>query len=116
MYKIKAKLILYNLLFLSLLSCNPDLDYIVRGYTEKIIVEGKIETGQYPIVYLSLNFPLWQVVDSALVLKNIIGDAKVTVSDGENFEILTSKWDRTSFPPHYYKGNRIRGEEGKNII
>lgn len=113
MYKIKAKLILYNLLFLSLLSCNPDLDYIVRGYTEKIIVEGKIETGQYPIVYLSLNFPLWQAVDSALVLKNIIGDAKVTVSDGENFEILTSKWDRTSFPPHYYKGNRIRGEEGK---
>ena len=105
--------------FLSLLlfvtvsvACNPDLDYTVTGYTQKIIVEGSIETGKYPVVYLSLNVPLWKTLDSATVLEHVIRYAKVTISDGVKTEILTSKWDKTHFPPYVYKATEIMGVEG----
>lgn len=95
-------------------SCNPDLDYTVKGYTQKIIVEGIVETGKHPEVYLSLNVPLWKSLDSASILDHVIRYAKVTISDGENTEILTSRWDKTHFPPYVYKATELVGTEGRN--
>ena len=46
-----SALIIVLLIILS--ACNPDLDYKVTGYSQKIIVEGRIETGRSPVVYLS---------------------------------------------------------------
>jgi hypothetical protein len=97
-------------------SCQPDLDYSIRGFTEKIIVEGSIGNGEYPRVYLSLNVPLWQQLDSALILEKVIRTAKVSVSDGEKSEILTSRWDKGHFPPYVYRGTEMKGEEGKNYF
>lgn len=99
--------------FGSFISCNPDLDYTIKGYTQKIIVEGVIESGKYPVVYLSLNVPLSKSVDTTTILDYVIRYAKVTVSDGDKTEILTSKWDKSYFPPYVYKGTEIVGEEGK---
>lgn len=96
-----------------IVSCNPDLDYTIKGYTQKIIVEGVIESGRYPLVYLSLNVPLSKAVDSTTILDHVIRYAKVTVSSGDKTEILTSKWDKNYFPPYVYKGTEIMGEEGK---
>ena len=107
-----SALIIVLLIILS--ACSPDLDYKVTGYTQKIIVEGRIETGRSPVVYLSLNVPLSKTVDSTTILDHVIRYAKVTVSDGEKTEILTSKWDKDYFPPYVYKGTEIVGEEGKN--
>jgi hypothetical protein len=103
------------LLFLAtcMFSCKPDLGYEIRGYTEKIIVEGSIDLNGYPSVYLSLNVPLWQAVDSATILDKVIRNAKVTVSEGENSEILYSRWDKSHFPPYVYRGSKIKGEAGK---
>lgn len=95
------------------LSCQPDLDYTIHGYTQKIIVEGTIETGKHPVVYLSLNVPLWKNLDSITVLEHVIRYAKVTIDDGSNVEILTSKWDKTHFPPYSYNATDMLGEEGK---
>ncbi len=104
----------YIIIFIGLIaSCNPDLDYTIKGYTQKIIVEGVIESGKYPLVYLSLNVPLSKSVDTTTILDYVIRYAKVTVSDGEKTEILTSKWDKSYFPPYVYKGTEIVGEEGK---
>jgi hypothetical protein len=108
----KAKLLAIALFLLSW-SCKPSLDYEIHGYTEKIIVEGFITNNDFPKVYLSLNVPLWQKVDSATILSKVIRTAKVTVSDGINTEILTSSWDRTHFPPFVYSGTDLRGEIGK---
>ncbi|MFA9389171.1 MAG: hypothetical protein ACERKD_05165 [Prolixibacteraceae bacterium] len=94
-------------------SCQPDLEYSIHGYTEKIIVEGSIANGEFPRVYLSLNVPLWLEVDSATILDKVIRTAKVTVSDGEHTEILTSRWDREHFPPYVYRGTELKGETGK---
>lgn len=103
-----------------LLACNPDLDYKISGYSQKIIVEGFIGNGEFPKVYLSLNVPLSQRMDSLIIRQHIISTAKVTISDninplatGAKTEILTSSWDNTIFPPHSYFGTDIKGEEGK---
>ncbi len=96
-----------------MVSCEPNLEYEIRGYSQKIIVEGSIANNEFPRVYLSLNVPLWQKVDSATILKYVIRTAKVTVSDGIKTEILTSKWDKTHFPPYVYRGTELKGEEGK---
>ncbi len=103
----------YILVVILISACKPDLDYEFRGYTEKIIVEGWIANGEYPRVYLSLNVPLSQPIDSATILDKVIRTAKVTVSDGINTEILTSRWDRSTFPPYVYLGTDFKGEVGK---
>ncbi len=111
-YQLK-KYFIHIVLLLLLSGCETNLNYEIHGYTQKIIVEGMIANGQYPTVYLSLNVPVWQQVDSATILNNVIRTAKVTVSDGTKTEILTSSWDKTHFPPYVYKGTSIKGEEGK---
>ncbi len=93
-------------------ACNPDLDYSVKGYSQKIIVDGKVESGKNPEVFLSLNVPLSKEVDSTTILDYVIRYAKVTVSDGEISEVLTSKWVKGSFPPYVYKCTEIVGREG----
>lgn len=110
--KIKQTVILV-IAFL-LIACVPNIDYNITGYTQKIIVEGSIENGKFPMVYLTLNVPLWKSIDSTNVLENVIRHAKVTISDGEQTEVLTSKWDKTKFPPYVYRGTEIVGEEGKS--
>ncbi len=107
------KLAIYIFLIAGIISCKPDLNYDISGYTQKIIVEGFISNGEFPKVYLSLNIPLSEQVDSITILKNVIRTAKVTISDGTNSEILTSNWDKSHFPPYVYKGTEIKGEEGK---
>lgn len=95
-------------------SCRPDLDYEIRGYTQKIIVEGYINNGEFAKVYLSLNVPLWKDIDSVTVLENVIRTAKVSISDGDKTEVLTGGfWDNSHFPPHVYKGFDIKGVAGK---
>lgn len=105
--------LIYLLVALLLLGCEPNLDYEIHGYTEKIIVEGSIGNNEYPRVYLSRNVPLWLQVDSSTILNKVIRTAKVTVSDGEETEVLTSRWDRDHFPPYVYKGSKLKGESGK---
>ncbi len=96
-----------------LTSCNPNLEYDVRGYTQKIIVEGKIENHKPAEVFLTTNVPLWKKLDSTIVLDHVIRHAKVTLSDGESSEVLTSKWDYDKFPPFLYRSTEIYGEAGK---
>ena len=108
------------LLLICLLSCKPDLDFKISGYTQKVIVEGYIVNGEYPKVSLSLNVPLSGQLDTNYIQKYIISNAKVTVSDninsqavGAKTEILTSTWNTSRFPPHSYYGTELIGEEGK---
>ena len=115
-----TKTICFIAFVLFLFGCRPDLDYKISGYSQKIIVEGLIVNGEYPIVYLSLNVPLSQKLDSDSIQKYIICRAKVTVSDNVNpldisakTEILTAGWNNEKFPPHRYFGTDFKGEEGR---
>lgn len=101
------------ILLIFIISCKPDLSYETHGYTQKIIVDGYISNNEFPRVYLTLNVPIWKKVDSISILENVIRTAKVSITDGENTEILTAAWDKNHFPPYVYKGTDIRGVSGK---
>jgi len=116
------KIAIYLSLISIFISCRPDIDYTISGYTQKVIVEGYISNNEYPKVYLTLNMPLSQKVDTVAILKNIIRYAKVTISDslnanaiGAKTEILTSGWELGNklFPRYKYFGTDFKGEEGK---
>ena len=101
-------------LLMLLCACDTNLDYLVTGYKQKIIVEGFVESGKYPRVYLTLNVPLSKPIDSTNILDQVIRYAKVTVSDGSNTEILTSRWDDSHFPPYVYTATSLKGVEGRS--
>src|SRR6187402_2764941 len=98
--------------FLSIymISCSRE-DYVnsVDGES-KIVVEGWIEQGDVPQVILSRSMPINAVIDSTTILDYFIRSAKVTVSDGENEEILSVRGDNSRIPPYVYYGSNIKGE------
>ena len=116
----KKHIALLHLIF-AFFSCQPDEEYKISGYTQKIIVEGSIANDEFPSVYLSFNVPLSEKVDSDSIRNYVISVAKVMISDSEDpnaagakTEILTAGyWNETRFPFHEYKGTDFRGESGK---
>jgi hypothetical protein len=54
------------------------------------------------------------VLDTTYLLQQVIRSAKVSVSDGEQTEILTLGTDNRYLPPYIYYGRTIKGEIGKS--
>jgi hypothetical protein len=111
-YYFHIKKLIILLLSIVLFSCEEKNDYY-SGFTATIIVEGKIELNDYPKVILTRNIPYYLQIDSADLIKMVLRQAKVTVSDGEMSEILTLKYNSSAFPPFYYQGNELIGKAGK---
>lgn len=85
----------------------------LSDYSTKIVVEGWIENDKPAMVILSQNKPLISTLDSAAIDDIIIRWAKVTVSDGENSEVLVGQVNKNYLPPFIYRGNKILGKTGK---
>lgn len=104
---------LFHLLCLSLLffSCNTDDDVSEQP---KLVVEGWIDSGGYPIVLLTATVPISEQGRDVKDLGDyVLRWAKVTVSDGEREVVLTGMLDKRYFPPYVYTTSRLRGEVGK---
>ena len=110
--KIKRTLILLLIINSLLLSCKKE-ENTGKKYEPKFAVEGWIENEGYPHVILTRNVPFFSDLDSAQLANVVLRWAKVTVSDGETSEILTSRKDDNYFPSYIYKGSKIKGEIGK---
>src|SRR5690606_24305899 len=110
MRKIKWYIIFYTV-FLS--SCKKEDERDFSSYQPNFVVEGWIEEGGYPHVILTHNLPFFTKVDSAQLSEIVIRWAKVSVSDGTDTEILTSRKDDRYFPPFLYRGSQLKGEVGK---
>jgi len=111
----KLKAGLFSLFFIAIIAfgaCQKENDW-QSEYQPKFVVEGGIESGDYPYVILTRNSPFFVSLDSAQLADIVIRWAKVTVSDGVNTEILTSKKDTNFFPSYIYKGSEIKGQPGK---
>lgn len=100
-------------LWLIILSCNNDSFNNEISLESKIVVDGWIEEGDVPHVLLSSSIPINDVIDSTNVLNHVIRSAKVTVSDGQNTEVLRVKNDTNRVPPFIYYGTELKGESGK---
>lgn len=77
------------------------------------VVEGWIEQGKYPIVYLSRSTSFFSEIDSADLFGLMVHQAKITVSDGTESEILTLRKNVNHYPIYYYEGTELKGETGK---
>ena len=99
--------------FVVLISCNNDDISKQISVESKIVVEGSIEEGDVAKVILSRSVPIGSIVDSTTILNYVIRSAKITVSDGENEEVLRLKRNNDRIPPFVYFGSEIIGEAGK---
>jgi hypothetical protein len=104
--------ITFLMLMLLFISCNKDLtDH--NNFVPSIVVDGSIESNDYPRVFLTRNIPYYVSIDSSDIIYLVLRQAKVTVSDGENSETLTLMYDKDLFPPFYYQGTEMTGVAGK---
>ena len=89
-----------------------DLD--LPDYESKIVIDGWIEQGKYAEVTLTKSASYFSDIDSAALREALVSTAKVSISDGENSEVLTLFRNSDKFPPFYYRGTKMRGEVGKS--
>lgn len=106
-------LISFFLSVVTLMSCHPETTIVPENYQNKLVIDGWIEQGDFPTVLLSYSSSYFSDIDSVKIRQLIETKAKVTVSDGEQSEVLTLKKDNRYFPPYIYKGTEFRGEVGK---
>jgi hypothetical protein len=107
------KLLLAIILSTTIICCNNELDLNLPEPDDKIVIDGWMENGQYAKVLLTRNSPYFSSIDSASLRALVLTRAKVTVSDGENSEILILRRNDDYFPPYIYEGNEILGDTGK---
>lgn len=81
----------YTYLFIVLLafqSCTKEVKIDIPGYTEQLVIDGYIETGQPPIVLLSRSKDIYEVTNLNTFLQGFVSGATITVSDGTTTEQL----------------------------
>ena len=97
---------------LLLSACQTEIDVKVPDYYNKIVVEGYIENGEYPIVSLYRSVPYFSEMSLDYLLKSvIISDARVyvTSSKGETQELFMAA-DPQAPLFFAYKGRGFKGE------
>lgn len=104
-----------SIIFLIFLICGCKKEVVIElpAYSSKLVIDGWIEQGQYPTVILTRSASFFNKVDSASIRKLIVSTAKVTVSDGEQEEVLTLRRRNEYFPNFIYQGTSLKGETGK---
>ncbi len=103
------KTALLILLSVCLLACEK-----TASQPDLIVVEGWIEEGAHPVVFLHkavrLNEKDIKLED--MMRESIVYSARVHVADGTDSVQLIAKIDTTMLPPYYYHNVRIKGEAG----
>jgi len=79
--------------------------------TRKLVVEGWIESGEHPVVILTV--PYRPGSDNS-VEELLARPANVKLSDGETTWQLTGMYNPGYFPPYVYTNFEMRGEVGKS--
>jgi hypothetical protein len=110
----RSLLVIWILILFVLGACTKEVEMDYPATEKQLVVEGYIEPGRYPVVYLTKSSPYFEKIDSSNVMKLIASVAKVSISNGEQTEVLTLRYAKDIFPPYYFEGTEIRGELGKS--
>lgn len=94
-------------IIIALTSCSGDYPKA----EQKLVIEGWIENGEFPIVIVSLSGNIDN--DGDKIADFVAKWAKVTISDGDSTYILMGKPDKKYLPPYVYTSYDFRGEVGK---
>lgn len=105
--------LLLILLLAAFSSCRKNVTVKLPEYTEKLVVEASIETGQPAQVLLSVTAPYFGNVDLTDPTKFFVKGAFVTVSDGTQTDTLIEPFPATGY---YYQGSKVMGQVGKTYF
>ena len=103
-----------SLLVLALLAAACTPTWQPEG-EEKLVVEGWIDDGGFPVVMVTTSVPTsteYQSIDDQK--EHLVRHARVTVSDGETSVSLTGISSKSYFPPYIYTTADMRGVAGKS--
>ena len=100
-------------ILVSLFSCTKEIKIDYPQTEKQLVVEGYIEQGKYPIVFLTKSSPYFEKIDSANIVELIASFAKVTVTCDGIEDVLTLRYNVNYFPAYYYEGSSFMGEIGK---
>ncbi len=100
-------------IFIFLISCEKDITVDLPLPESKIVIEGGIETGSIPIIFLSKNAAYFSPVDSASLAQYIIHDAVATISDGITTDTLIEFVAPGNIKTGYYFSIAMIGVAGR---
>ena len=104
---------LYIISLFALMGCIREQE-VDDSFRYNLVVDGRIEQGRSAIVMLSQSIPYESTYDEDTYRKMAIWGAKVTLIQGDNREVLTSR-SNSDYPTEFiYTGYSIRGEVGKS--
>jgi hypothetical protein len=86
--KRRGILLIMILVVVYLSSCEKEVNFDLGTSAEKIVVEGTIETGVPPYVFLTKSIGFFSKVDLNTLGNSFLHDAKITVSDGTQSFVL----------------------------
>lgn len=72
----------FLILLTTLSSCEKTVQFKLDDVTPKLVVEGSIENGQAPLIYLSRSLDYYSKIDQAVLQSSFVHNAVVTVSNG----------------------------------
>ena len=100
------------MLGLVLAACTPAP---VTPAPEQLVIEGWIEDGAAPVVYVSTTMRVveGQEMNQETVQEHIVKWGKVAISDGTEEVILTGTASSRFYPPYAYTTGRMLGKVGK---
>lgn len=85
----KNYLIIILALCFSIASCSKEVFLDIPPFQEKIVVDGRVETGLPPIVILTKTQDLYGSTDFGAISGAFVNNAIITVSDGTSSVVLT---------------------------
>ncbi len=99
-------------MLLLLASCEG---YETNEADEKLVLEGWIESGGYPVVLLTMTAAP-DIAEDINLADYIAKYAKVTLCDGDTTIVLTGMIDKNYYPPVVFKSFKMRGKPGREYI
>lgn len=83
-------------------SCEKNVDFKLRPGTEKVVVEGTIETGLPPYIFLTKSIGFFSNIDLNTLADAFLHDAVITVSDGNDTVMLKEYQFSNNGAPFYF--------------
>ncbi len=110
--------ILLSLAFFA--SCEKAVDFDLEQSTDKIVVEGVIESGANPVVTISKSLNYFSAIDPSLLIGSFVRNATIEISNGTETRILKEFADTIGLDVVFYRYTidtvneaPFYGEEGK---
>jgi hypothetical protein len=75
-------------LLITLFACEKPISFTPESQEPKLVVEGIIENGQHPTVYLTRSLDFFSKISAEQLAGSFVRNAEVTISDGTTTETL----------------------------